>query len=133
MTDLGACLGTGKGTWTNVLKLASRSEFENVFLIVNEWTRNNLQLERQNLNFVLVTSEAKTSIVRDLIVSQMKGRVKGFEVAVNMDSGTGKEHAALVTGLMRLGLALRFVTLEDDKIEEVSYDLGLPAEEDKFY
>ena len=133
MTDLVACLGTGKGTWTSVLKLAARSEFENVFLIVNDWTRNNLKLERPGLHLITVSSEAGTIITRDMIISQMKGRTRGFEVAVNIDSGTGREHAAMITALMKLGLALRFVAWENEKIEEVSYDLQIPTEDNGFY
>ena len=49
MTDLVACLSTGKGTWINVLQLVKKEDFENVFLIVNNWAKENLKLERENL------------------------------------------------------------------------------------
>ncbi|MBN1793287.1 hypothetical protein JW826_06405 [Candidatus Woesearchaeota archaeon] len=129
MTDFVAVLGVGKGTWTNVLKLAARPEFENVFLIMNEWTKNNLKLEKQNVHAVIIDSETSVGKIRDSIASQLKGKAKGLEVALNIDSGTGKEHTATITALMRLGLSFRFVSFEDEKIEEVSYDLHLSAEE----
>ncbi|MBN2141823.1 hypothetical protein JW711_00695 [Candidatus Woesearchaeota archaeon] len=135
MTDLVACLGAGKGTWTGVLRLASRSEFENVFLVMSEWTRQNLKLEKQNVHSIVVNSDTNTStsMLRDSIVSQLKGRVKGMEVAVNIDSGTGREHTAVMTSLMRLGLSFRFVAWENEKIEEVSYDLHVPSEDQHKY
>jgi hypothetical protein len=129
MTDLVACLGAGKGTWTNVLKLAAKPEFEKAFLIMNEWTKNTLRIENPKISSVVIDSEAKAIVIRESIVSQMKGKTRSLEVAVNMDSGTGKEHTSMITALMKLGLAFRFVVLEDERIEEVSYDLSLPPEE----
>jgi hypothetical protein len=120
MTDLVACLSTGKGTWIGVLKLVNKQDFENVFLVVNSWTRENLKLKKDNLRLVNINSDDKTSSIRDSIIKQLEGKVKGFEVAVNIDSGTGKEHTALVTALIKLGLALRFIVAEGEEIEEVS-------------
>jgi hypothetical protein len=119
MTDLIACLGTGKGTWTGVLKLVSKPDFEKTFLVVNAWTKQSLQINKPNLNFVIINSDEKTSKIRDNIIKQMEGKIAGFEVGVNLDSGTGKEHTALVAALIKLGLALRFVVAEGEEIEEV--------------
>ena len=128
MTDLVACLGTGKGTWSGVLKLVNKPEFENVFLVLNEWTMKTLQLTRQKVNFVIINSEDKTTSIRDSIVKQLHGRINDFEVAVNMDSGAGKEHTAMITALMQLGLALRFITIDGENVEEVSFCLKMPTE-----
>ena len=128
MTDLIACLGTGKGTWTGVLKLVSKPDFENIFLVVNSWTKENLKLSKPNINFVMINSDDKTSIIRDTIIGQLHNKIKGFEVAVNLDSGTGKEHTALVTALIKLGLALRFVVCEGDNMEEVSTNISYGEE-----
>ncbi len=119
MTDLVACLGTGKGTWTGVLKLVSKPDFEKIFLVVNSWTKESLRLNKPNLNFVIINSDDKTSKIRDDIIKQMEGKITGFEVGVNLDSGTGREHTALIAALIKLGLALRFVVAEGEEIEEV--------------
>jgi hypothetical protein len=124
MTDLIACLGTGKGTWTGVLKLVSKSEFERIFLVVNSWTKDSLKLKRDNLFFITIDSDQKATTIRDDIIKQLDGKIKDFEVAVNIDSGTGKEHAALITALIKLGLALRFVVCEADEIEELSTNMS---------
>ncbi len=119
MTDLVACLSTGKGTWTNVLQLVKKEEFENVFLIVNNWAKENLKLERKNLHLVVVNADDRVNIIRDKIINGLHGKIKDFEVAVNIDSGSGKEHTAIITALMKLGLALRFVSVEGEEIGEV--------------
>ena len=119
MTDLVACLSTGKGTWTSVLQLVKKEDFENIFLIVNNWAKENLKLERQNLHLIVVNANDKVNIIRDKITNELQGKIKDFEVAVNIDSGSGKEHTAIITALMKLGLALRFVGFENEEIVEV--------------
>ncbi|KYK26242.1 hypothetical protein AYK26_05535 [Euryarchaeota archaeon SM23-78] len=119
MTDLVACLSTGKGTWTNVLQLVKKEEFENIYLIVNQWAKDNLKLERKNLHMIVVNPNDKVNVIRDKIINALNGKIKDFEVAVNIDSGSGKEHTAIITALMKLGLALRFVSVEEEEIVEV--------------
>ncbi|MBN2459593.1 hypothetical protein JXB28_04885 [Candidatus Woesearchaeota archaeon] len=128
MTDLVACLGTGKGTWTGVLKLVSRQDFEQCFLIVNSWTKQSLQLKKDNLHLVVIDSEAKTASIKEEIIKQLEGKIKGFEVAVNLDSGAGKEHTAVVTALIQLGFALRFVEMDGDDMIEVSQNQRFEGE-----
>ncbi|MFH0869668.1 MAG: hypothetical protein V1866_01260 [archaeon] len=128
MTDLVACLGAGKGTWSGVLRLMNSGKFQKIFLVVNEWTRDNLKMQNENLHLVIINSDDKTVNIRDSIVKQLQGKINDFEVAVNLDSGTGKEHAALATALMRLGLSLRFVVAENDDVEEVSYSEHIELE-----
>ncbi|MBW2990384.1 hypothetical protein KY348_01625 [Candidatus Woesearchaeota archaeon] len=119
MTDLVACLSTGKGTWTDVLQLVKKEEFENIYLIVNNWAKENLKLERENLHMIVVNANDKISIIRDKIIKELQGKIKDFEVAVNIDSGSGKEHTAIITALMKLGLAMRFVSVEGEEITEI--------------
>jgi hypothetical protein len=119
MTDLVACLSTGKGTWIGVLKLVNKPDFEKVFLVINTWTKDNLKLKKDNVYLITIDSDNKTSAIRDTIMQQLEGKITGFEVAVNLDSGTGKEHTALISALIKLGLALRFVIAEGEDIEEV--------------
>jgi hypothetical protein len=124
MTDLVACLSTGKGTWTGVLKLVNKPDFEKIFLVINAWTKDNLKLKKDNVCLITIDSDNKTSAIRDTIMKQLEGKITGFEVAVNIDSGTGKEHTAIITALIQLGFALRFVVAEGDEVEEVSTNLS---------
>jgi 5S rRNA maturation endonuclease (ribonuclease M5) len=124
MTDLVACLSTGKGTWTGVLKLVNKPDFEKVFLVINAWTKDNLKLKKDNVCLITIDSDDKTSAIRDTITQQLEGKITGFEVAVNIDSGTGKEHTAIITALIQLGFALRFVVAEGDEVKEVSTNLS---------
>ena len=79
-----------------------------------------MSLERDNVHNIIFNSEDNHLVMRDKLIASLKGKIKGFEVAVNIDSGTGKEHTALITALLKLGLAFRFVLLENDKIKDLS-------------
>jgi hypothetical protein len=49
----------------------------------------------------------------------MKDAVQDMEVALNMSSGSGKEHMALLSCLLKLGLGIRLVSIENDKLKEL--------------
>src|SRR3989338_4444303 len=107
MTELIACLSTGKGTWGHVARLMQDQEWDKIFLITNDYGKENFnandktELINVNMNFGLKE-------LRDDIINKLGKKVKGTEVAVNFISGTGKEHMALMSALLKLGVGMRF-------------------------
>ena len=57
-------------------------------------------------------------IVKD-IHKQLQGKIDDLEVAVNLVSGEGKEHMALLSALMKLGLGIRLIALTKNGVEEI--------------
>jgi len=53
------------------------------------------------------------------IKKQLKDKISGTEVALNLVSGTGKEHMAILSAILKLGLGLRFIALTKDGVKEV--------------
>jgi len=117
MTELIACLSTGKGTWAHVSKLIDSAEWEKVFLVTNDF---GLRFNLKGKGDFVVTDFDKGvhSIIGD-IVQQLGGKLKGLEVAVNLASGTGKEHMAIVSALMRLGVGFRMVAMTKEGVKEI--------------
>ncbi len=115
MTDLVASLTTGKGTWTEVIKIIDSEEWDNIFLITNEFGIKKFQTKKK-VNFVVI-DDKKTSdaIVKD-IIKQLEGKVNGIEVALNLISGTGKEHMTIMAALLKLGFAVRFITIDGGQL-----------------
>jgi len=116
MTDLIASLTTGKGTWTEVIKIIDSEDWENIFLIANEFAIKNFQCKKQ-VNFVVINENKPSYAMVNDIIKQLKGKINGLEVALNISSGTGKEHMAIMAALLKLGLALRFVTIESNGLK----------------
>ena len=51
------------------------------------------------------------------IVGQLRGKIDDFEIALNMVSGSGKEHMAIVEAVLELGLNFRLITVVNGQVE----------------
>ena len=118
MSDLIACLSTGKGTWGHVSRLIAEGTFENIFLITNEFGKENFTAEKEVTMFVVDSRGSLIDLVED-IKQKIQGKIKGTEVALNLVSGTGKEHMAILSALLKLGLGIRLIALTTEGIKEI--------------
>ena len=53
MSTLIACLSTGKGTWGHVSRLIKENEWSNIFLITNEFGKENFT-KSENTELILI-------------------------------------------------------------------------------
>jgi len=118
MTDLVACLSTGKGTWTHVKGVISGCDWDNIFLITNEFGRAKFSSEKKVELIVVDSNKPLLELVED-IKKQLKDKINGTEVALNIVSGTGREHMAILSAVLKLGLGVRLVALIKDGVKEV--------------
>ena len=116
--ELIAYLSTGKGTWGHVSRMVQDGDFEKVYLITNEYGKENYNADEKT-ELIAVNSSQGLKELRDEIRAVLKERVKGTEVAVNFVSGTGKEHMALMAALLKLGVGIRFMALTKEGVEEI--------------
>lgn len=108
MTQLVAILGTGKGSWAHVSKLVRQGGFEEVILITNTFGKEKFSIDADT-SFVVVNFEEPIHVLLDIFVKELRPKIKGTEVALNMVSGSGNEHMALLSALLKLGLGIRLV------------------------
>ncbi|MFH1682832.1 MAG: hypothetical protein ABIA37_03470 [Candidatus Woesearchaeota archaeon] len=116
MPTLIALLSAGKGTWTEVSRLISQQNWDKVFLITNKFGEENFN-KKENTELVLVDAFKETSELAEQIKKQLKDKIKDFDVALNLASGSGKEHMALLKAVMELGLNFRLITIKENKLE----------------
>ncbi len=118
MPTLIACLSTGKGTWTEVNKIIQSQEWNKVFLITNQFGKDNYT-PGKNTELVIVDSfpDSPTTIITEQIKKQLKDKIADFEVALNFVSGSGREHMALLEAVLQLGLNFRLITTNRNQIE----------------
>jgi uncharacterized FlaG/YvyC family protein len=117
MTDLVCCLSTGKGTWTDVAKLINNHDWHSVILITNDFGKEKFTSEKP-LKLILVDINKGIETMRKTIEEELKDKLSG-DVAVNIISGSGKEHIAILSALLNLGVGIRFVVAEDSGIKEI--------------
>ncbi len=116
MTQLIGMLSTGKGSWAQVNKLISSEKWDSVILITNEFGKEKFTAAN-NTELLVLNLDDDLLKLRASMIDVLKNRIKGLEVALNIFSGSGKEHMALISAVQNLGVGMRFVDLCNDKME----------------
>src|SRR3989338_8717434 len=120
MTELIACLSSGKGTWGHVSHLIENGNFTKAFLLTNDFGMENFK-PNSNTELILNNTRQGLKEMRDEIYQKLKDKINHDEahVAINMVSGEGKEHMALLSALLKLGVGIRQMALTKDGVEEI--------------
>ena len=116
MPTLIACLSTGKGTWTEVIKVIQSQSWDKVFLITNQFGEENFKAD-SNTELIVIDTFKDTSSLVEQIKNQLKDKISDFEIALNLASGSGKEHMALLEAVLELGLNFRLVSISNNQVE----------------
>lgn len=116
MASLIATLGQGKGTWNELKKIIGQESWEKVYLVTNDFGRQKFQVDAE---FIVVDDRLPPKELAPEIMRQLKGKIRGVDVALNVVSGSGNVHMALLAALLKLGLGIRLVCLVNEKVEEI--------------
>lgn len=120
MTDLIAVLTSDNGSWNHMRKLIEEGMFERVFLVCSKAAKNGFNVEGdKEVEFVVVDSLKPVKEVIGEIVEGLRGKVGFGEVGLNIASGNGKEHMALLSAIMKLGVGFRLVAYTKEGVREV--------------
>lgn len=118
MTDLIACLSTGKGTLGHVSKVIEGMEWGNVYLITNEFFKDKFNSSKKVEMVLIDTKKTITEMAAD-IRKALEGKINDLEVGLNIVSGDGREHMAIISALLQLGLGIRLVALTKEGVRGV--------------
>ncbi|MBN1385895.1 hypothetical protein JW968_02840 [Candidatus Woesearchaeota archaeon] len=103
-----------KSRLNHVMRLIELGSWDNVYLV--SYSGRSAKIgDAKALTFDMKHLPDLTEDIKN----DLKGRISGFEVAVNIISGDGKLHIALMAALLRLGLGMRFMALTVDGIREI--------------
>ena len=116
MTDLIACLSTGKGTWIEVSKLMRAADWAKIFLIAPKFSMEKFTHDRK-FEFVEINPDGEIEDMKKAIVEKLKNKLD-IETAISIVSGSGKEHMAVISAALTLGAGIRLVSIKDDKMIE---------------
>ena len=117
MTDLIACLSTGKGTWEHVARVIQSEAWGSVFIITDEFFAD--KIDKKDKELIIIDRNKTISEMAEEIKKCLQGKVKDLEVAVNFVSGEGREHMALISALLQLGLGIRLVVLTKEGVKTI--------------
>ena len=117
MTDLVACLSDEK-SWAHVARLIREEDWKKIFLITNDFGGKNFK-PGKNVEFVVVDSKKPVFELIEDIRKGLRGRITDLEIALNIVSGTGKEHMAILSALLKLGVGVRLMAVTKDGVREL--------------
>lgn len=118
MTDLIACLSTGKGTLGHVARVIEDMEWNKIFLITNESVKDKFKSEKDVETILIDTKKTITEMSAD-IKKALEGKITDLEVGLNIVSGEGREHMAIISALLQLGLGIRLVVLTREGVRVI--------------
>jgi len=119
MSTLIACVGEGKGTRSHVARLIKAGEWNQVFLITKDSTEKGIT---PNNRVIAIDMEKKIPELAEEIKQKLKGKILDTEVALNLVSGSGKEHMSILAAVLKLGLGIRLVSICNDQIVDLSFE-----------
>jgi hypothetical protein len=119
-------MASGKGTWGHVYKVMQgyktvdglNMDWDKIIIITSDFFKDKIEKNAKSEIIVVDTNKPLKELTQD-IQNKIKTKIKGLEVAINLISGTGKEHMAILSALLKLGVGLRLVALTKTGIEEV--------------
>ncbi len=117
MTDLIVVASSGTGTIAHVKKVVTGEEWENVYVIGTREAYSELGLEKGVL--IEIDPHDMIGVIRDKIHDYLRGKLKGLEVGLNFVSGSGKEHMAAISALLKLGMGFRLIALTPEGVQEI--------------
>jgi hypothetical protein len=117
MVSLIVLVSSGKGTFGYVNQLLNQNSFDKIYLICNPFSYEKFDIDSTKA-VKLKYEEKKIEESFKKISEFLKKEIKDFEVALNIFSGTGIEHMALISAVLRAGLGVRFIYIEDKEIKE---------------
>ena|SRR3989344_5365251 len=116
MTDLVACMTDEKGA-SHVSSLVKNHDWNKIFLITNG---SNISFSSdKKIEFVPVDFTKPVVDVIEIIRRSLSGRISDFEVALNLVSGSGKEHMAILAALLKLGVGVRLMAITKEGVREL--------------
>jgi len=118
MTTLIASVGTGKGTWAVLYKLIEVEAWDSVIFVTNSFGKENFKCPDNGEVIVVDEVASSDENVRSLVAS-LQGKISYDTVAVNLVSGSGKQHMEVLGALLKLGANFRLVVFEDSKVVEI--------------
>ena len=106
-------LSTGKGTWGQVAHIIDNTEYDNIYLISNEWAQEKFTCSKK-VNWIIIDPRKGFSEIVNDIEEQMPKDLT--EVDLNIHSGSGKEHSAVLSIILKNKMKFKIITINADGI-----------------
>lgn len=118
MTDLIACLTNQKGIFEHVQKVIEDVEWQNIYAFTSEKDISKFKFSKK-VEIIRLDLTKTISQLTYAVKEKLEGRLNDLEVAVNIVAGTGKEHTAVMSAILKLGFGIRLVALTPKGVKTI--------------
>jgi uncharacterized protein YycO len=106
-------LGKGTGTWGKVKRICNE-EWDQIVLLGNAWAKDTF---KSDLAYKWIVLEDDKDVCQQVSEIMEDLPVDAGEIFVNLTSGSGAEHMALISALINNNKAFKTVCVCDDGIK----------------
>lgn len=118
MTDLIACVTNQKGVFEHVKRVVEGVEWQKVYVFTVEKDVSDIKFSKE-VEVIQLDLSKTISELAGCIKGKLEGRLNDLEVAVNIVGGTGKEHMAIISAVLKLGFGIRLVALTPEGVKTI--------------
>lgn len=118
MTELVGLVSIGKGTWDYLKKLIECNEWSKVIIIGSKTDLDSFSVEKEVTKILIDPGQKMPDLVRS-IKTQLSDKISDTEIALNLISGTGKEHMAVLSACLKSGVGIRLVAYSNGEFIEI--------------
>ena len=118
MTELVVCLSGDEKHWSHIQRLIRDANWSKVYAITEKNCKERFMASK-SIDFIIVDFANPAVEVIGELTKHLKNKFSDFEVALNLVSGTGKEHMIVLSALLKLGVGIRLVAVTKEGIKEL--------------
>tara|TARA_Y100000310_G_scaffold73553_1_gene69647 strand:+ start:2001 stop:2357 length:357 start_codon:yes stop_codon:yes gene_type:complete len=118
MTELIFTFSSDQKKWPHLIHLIQGKNWNKIFAVTEPALVNKLQSSK-NIEYIVVDYSLPVSQIIPALTSQLKSKLGGFEIALNLVSGSGKEHMVILSSLLKLGAGIRLTAYTKKGVVEI--------------
>lgn len=116
--ELVAFIGEDSENWGQITGLINRGEWENVIIVKKNGVEGFPKLSKGET----ITIDGKMPMLelKKELIEKLKAKVKDFEVALSLASGSGKEHMAMISALLSIPVGIRLAVFTKEGVQFIN-------------
>ncbi|MBR9675890.1 hypothetical protein GOV05_02675 [Candidatus Woesearchaeota archaeon] len=115
MTDLVVCLTEKKG-YRHVKRLINETDWSRIFVVTRHEVKSEFKFDKSVIYIEIDPGKPIQEVINDI---KSKLSFMFGEVGLNLVSGTGKEHMAIIAALIRSGAGFRLVAMTKEGLVQL--------------
>ncbi len=140
-------LSTGKGSWSQVYQLISSNKWDSVIIVTDDFGKSHFSYNPKNqtvsnnanssyhsddssaeahntkIELINVNFNDDMKKLSNEIYNRIKDSIRDLSVGLNLYSGDGKTHMALLYALIKLGVGIELVYYDNNEVKLLEENL----------